>query len=305
MSTKRSLQSGGRRAAAEAFEPERIKVVVFDADGVLVHGSTLYPAGLPAWQWVQRSGRRTYLLTNNSMRSRSAYARRWQRMGFPLRRSEIVTSGYLAALYLRRELAGGRIRPHIFVVGGPGIPAELKAVGVPGSWTRDPADERPAHYVLVGLDKQVNYRKLSRALRAILYDGAVFLATNRDATYPTERGLFPGAGSIVAALAASAGREPAAVMGKPEPRALELIAREVGCSLEELLVVGDRLETDILCARRAGAWSALVLSGVTDRKRLRSVTDPDELPHFVLRDVGQLPDLFAHPARYRWATPGP
>ena len=281
------------------FDPRRIKVVVFDADGVLVHGSTLHPSGLQSWQWVKQSGRRTFLLTNNSMRSRSAYARRWQRRGFPLRRTEIVTSGYLAALYLRRQIQPHET-PHIFVVGGPGIPAEFKAVGVPGTWTRNPADERRARYVVVGLDKQVTYRKLARALRAILYDGATFLATNRDATFPTENGLYPGAGSIVAALAASAGQEPAAVMGKPEPTALQLIAREAGCTPGEVLVIGDRLETDILCARRAGAWSALVLSGVTDRARLESVTDPMEQPHFVLRDVSQLPDLFYAPERFLW-----
>ena len=289
-----------RSIGVEAFDPARIRVVVFDADGVLVHGSTLHPEGRPSWEAVRATGRRTFLLTNNSMRSRTAYARRWARMGFPLQRAEIVTSGYLAALYLKRRLAdrSADVVPHIFIVGGSGIGAEFRAVKLPATWTRDPGDPRTADFVVVGLDKQVTYRKLARALRAILYDGATFLATNRDATFPTEHGLMPGAGSIVAAIATSAGREPEAVMGKPEPRALELIAETAGCSVSELLVVGDRLETDILCARRAGAWAVLVLSGVTSRQQLGGTTDPEMTPHFVLDHVGQLPELLRDPSGF-------
>ncbi len=295
------------RTDTSRFDPDRIRVVVFDADGVLVHGATFHPAALNTWHWVKSTGRTTYLLTNNSTTSRARYARRWQRRGFPIKRSEIVSSGYLAALLLRRvvdERAWPVLQsvdvPHFYIVGGTGIPAELRATRVAATWSRDPRDTRPAQVVIVGLDKNITYRKLARALRSLLYDDAVFVATNRDATYPTETGLWPGAGSIVASLVTASGREPDFVMGKPEPQALWFIRDLVGCRSDEMLIVGDRLETDILCARRAGVWSALVLSGVTSAERLAATHDPLLWPDFVLDDVGQLADLFRHPARFAY-----
>lgn len=290
-----------------SFDPEKIRAVVFDADGVLIHGATFHPAALSVWEWVKRSGRAVYLLTNNSTTSRARYARRWQKRGFPISRKEIVSSGYLAALYLRRATTERSWpvfaeveRPHFFIVGGTGIGAELKSAGVAATWTRDPRDTRPAQVVIVGLDKSVTYRKLARALHSLLYDDAVFVATNRDATFPTETGLRPGAGSIVAALVTAAGREPDIVMGKPEPAALLFIRDMLQCRPEEMLMVGDRLETDILCARRAGVWSALVLSGVTTKEKLAAVHDPLLWPDFVLNDVSELRDLFGTPDKFAY-----
>ncbi len=122
---------------------------------------------------------------------------------------------------------------------------------------------------MVGIDRAFTYDKLLFAHAAITRGHAALIATNRDATYPTETGEIPGGGSIVAAVATAAGREPL-VIGKPEPFALEMILRDAGTPLDEAAMVGDRMDTDIAAGNRVGIASILVLTGVTTR----SMADP-------------------------------
>ena len=116
------------------FDPANIRAAIFDADGVLIHGKTPHRGAIGLLDWVRKSGRRVYVLTNNSSTARSKYAARMRRIGFHIHRSEIITSGYLTARYFvqcQRTRPWPQFavqQPHIFVVGGDGIPAEFKAV---------------------------------------------------------------------------------------------------------------------------------------------------------------------------------
>jgi 4-nitrophenyl phosphatase len=137
--------------------------------------------------------------------------------------------------------------------------------------------------VVIGLDLDFTYAKLKAAHEAI-QRGALFIATNADSTLPTEAGLVPGAGSIVAALAAASGRLPI-VIGKPETPMLETAMMRMGVRPEETVMLGDRLDTDILAGERAGMPTVLVLTGVSTREDLASA---EALPDVVVSDLPSL-----------------
>jgi HAD superfamily hydrolase (TIGR01450 family) len=179
-------------------------------------------------------------------------------------------------------------RPHVFVVGGAGIPAEFRSVGVRATLTRSVHDPRRPHFVIAGIDRQLTYAKIARAQRAIMAEGALFIATNQDPTFPVENGFQPGAGSIVSAITTAAGRPPDIVIGKPQRLAMQITLEVAGRKPSEVLIVGDRLDTDIESGRRAGVFSVLVLSGATTAEQLRHVRDPMRTPDRVLKDVTEL-----------------
>ncbi len=273
------------------LDASKIRTLIFDADGVLIHGKTPHPGAVDLVDWVRCSGRRLFVLTNNSSTARGKYAARLRRMGFHIHRSEIITSGYLTARYFQQCQSKPlfpqfRVRePHVFVVGGAGIPEEFRAVGVRATLTRSPRDPRKPQFVIAGIDRGLTYKKLARAQRAIMADGALFIATNQDPTFPVEDGFQPGAGTIVAAISTAVGRQPDIVVGKPQPLAMKIALDAAGCTPREVLIVGDRLDTDIQCGRQAGVFSVLVMSGATTRNQLRSVRDPMQKPDHVLKDV--------------------
>lgn len=150
----------------------------------------------------------------------------------------------------------------------------------------------PPAAMVVGIDRTFCYDTLALAQAAVMA-GALFVATNTDATFPIEGRLLPGGGSLVAAVATAGGRQPV-VIGKPEQEMAHRLAESAGVAAEDVLFVGDRLDTDILWARRAGMRSALVYSGVTqpsDVARLEGAESVDELPDYIMDDLRGLPHL--------------
>ena len=138
-------------------------------------------------------------------------------------------------------------------------------------------------YVVIGIDRKFTYDKLRFAHAAITRGHAQFVATNRDATFPMEDGEIPGGGSLVAALATATGREPVTI-GKPETHAYEAILHAAGVTALESVMVGDRLDTDILVGRRAGARTLLVLTGVTSAVQAENAP-PEQRPDLVIGDL--------------------
>ena len=258
---------------ASPLPVESPRAYVFDLDGVLFRGDE---AILDAPEALARLRARIpapqlFFLTNNSWQPRSDYAAKLTRLGMPAREEEVATSSSATAAYLRALGAEGRTA---FVVGGSGIRDELARVGIrvvaPDS--DQPPDETRADFVVAGIDRQFTYDTLWRAQQAILH-GALFVATNRDNTYPLEGGREqPGGGSIIAAIAAAANTEPI-VVGKPETHGLQAILDVAGVEPHEAVMIGDRLDTDVLCANRLGVPSVLVLTGVTSEAALADAPD--------------------------------
>lgn len=246
--------------------------ILCDLDGVVYRGQ-LVIAGVPeALRRLEESGIEIFYITNNSTRTPEAGAQKISRLTGVAVTPEQVLSSSLAAV----GLLGSDDGP-VLVLGEEGVRDAVDRAGL--EETSDPAEARS---VLVGLTRRLSYEMLGAAMNAIR-DGARFIATNDDVTFPTEEGLMPGAGAIVAALAAASGVSPV-VAGKPNEAMRSLIrSRGVG----RAWVVGDRPDTDVAMADAEPDWSSiLVLTGVTDH-----VSADEALADHVVPDLPAAVDL--------------
>ncbi len=256
------------------MKPEfaRFSAFLLDCDGVLWRGREPIPGAREAVETLRASGRKVLFFTNNATLSRKGYLEKLRGLGFEAEVGEIYCSAYAAAAWLK-----GRVKK-VYVVGEEGLVEELELAGL------EAAGPDEAECIVVGLDRKLTYRKLEEALRCLIR-GALFVATNRDPTLPTERGLAPGAGAIVSALEAAAGREADMVIGKPSTYMYEHALREHRIEPATALAVGDRLDTDVEGAKRAGLAAALVLTGATGLRELeRARVKPD----YVLASIRDL-----------------
>lgn len=256
---------------------------IFDLDGVIYRGDEPLPHASETLRELRNRGCRIYFLTNNATKSREDYQSKLEKMHIEVSLDEIMTSAYATALYLK-EL--GKPKRRAYVVGEAGLAHELEGAGT--EVVSDDLSEIPIDYVVVGLDRHFTYQKLYEAQQAILA-GAKFIATNTDATLPQDGGVFvPGGGSIVAAVQTASGVAPK-VIGKPETYALDKILEFAGCTADESVMVGDRLETDILIGNRVGMHSVLILTGVADEND--AATAPQEMrPERIIADLIELLD---------------
>jgi len=233
---------------------------VFDLDGVIYRGTEPQPHARELVSALRSQGHLVRFYTNNSALSRRAYSEKLERLGIPTPVEEIMTSSYATALYFVEKNAAGKT---VYRIGEQGLYEELQAVGMKVIYDMDEPD---AHidYVVVGIDREFNYSKLTRAMRAIL-DGAGFIATNGDTRYPVENTVVPGNGCLVAAVKTATSVEPFLV-GKPHTYALDKILELAGSTPECAIMVGDNLATDIAVGNRAGLHSVLVLTGLSTRE---------------------------------------
>jgi 4-nitrophenyl phosphatase len=263
--------------------PRKPNTFIFDMDGVINLGDSPIPGAASTITALQHTTR-VYYLTNNSSRSRAYYQDKLARFGIETDRRFIFTSAYATALYLRSKGGAGK---NVFVVGEHGLAEELEAVGMVPVLRTDSHSYTQIDYVVVGIDRAFTYDKLSFAHASIVRGHAELIATNRDATYPTEDGEIPGGGSIVAAVATAVGREPITI-GKPEPFAFQLILEDAECAPSDAIMVGDRLDTDIAAGNQLGIATVLVLTGVTSRELAENPPNPLWRP---TRIVGTLNDI--------------
>jgi HAD superfamily hydrolase (TIGR01450 family) len=251
---------------------------LIDLDGVLVRGSAPLPGAVEGLKSLKALGR-AIVFSNNSTRSRRAFAARLQGIGLPIEPDEVVNSAYIVSRHLL-ELAGPSA---VFTVGEEGLRDELQLAG------HRLAGPEEAQFLVVGMDRHLTYEKLSQALQA-LRRGARFIATNADPTFPTPEGPIPGAGAVVGAISGM-GFPPEEIVGKPSPIAFRVALQAAGISdARGCLLIGDRLETDILGAERAGMDSVLVLTGVTCRAEVeRSSVRPTYVAESLAVLVGLKP----------------
>ena len=263
-------------------------LLIVDLDGVVYLGAEPV-RGMPELLSTRvAGGDQVVYATNNSRWHRSEYVDRLRGMGAPADAALIVTSARATALALA---AGPRPARCVMVLGGHGLARELRDCGIETvAPTRFGLAVGP-DAVVVGVDFALRYERLSLAAEAVR-GGARFVATNRDAVYPGTDALKAGAGSIVAALATAAGREPDLVVGKPGPTLFQAAAAAAGVPVESAVVIGDGLQTDIRAAHAVGARSVLMLTGVTTRAHLDDA-DPDSHPTAVAHDAAELAAILA------------
>lgn len=257
------------------------KAFIFDMDGVLYRGTDPLPGVSELLAAIERRGAGYVLATNNSMASPEQYTERLGVMGIDVPANKIQTSGTATRDYLRGQLPEGAA---VYVVGMPGLKEQIHDIG--GFAVAEPAEGvANTAAVVCGLDQTFTYDKLKAAFFAIRA-GAVFIATNIDSSLPTETGFIPGAGTIVAAIRTATGVTPT-VIGKPSPEVLIQAALDLGASPAESVMIGDRLDTDILAGNRARMLTAMVLTGVSSREE---IADSEATPDIV---VPGLPALMA------------
>lgn len=252
--------------------------VILDMDGVLWKENQPL-VDLPAvFKRIDELGWQVMGMTNNSTRTPDHYLSRLKTFGVELEKWQVINSSETTAQYLQEKHPDGGL---VYVVGEEGLYSALEKRGF-SPYDGEQTDESPLA-VVAGMDRKLTYTKIEVAARFIR-DGAPFIGTNPDQTYPTPQGLAPGAGVVLAAIEAASGQSPV-IMGKPHRRMYQTTLERMGCRAEDVLVVGDRLETDILGAQNAGCKSALVLSGVTSEEE---VEQWGQAPDLVARDVYQL-----------------
>jgi 4-nitrophenyl phosphatase len=250
-----------------------IDLLIFDMDGVIYKGTEPI-------QYVAESINKYYCLnkkvvffTNNSALTQKAYAKKLLSMNISCQLEQIFTSSMISSNALAKLYSG---KSTVFVVGEEGLTEALVENGftiLNDTYSIDEIiqnTEVKCDFVIAGLDRTLTYNKIAAAT-LLINRGAEFYATNEDSSLPDENGFLPGAGSIISAITVASGRKPLKTFGKPSPDGILQILNYYKILSEKAIMIGDRLETDILCAKNAGINSALVLTGVTDEKDICNI----------------------------------
>ncbi|MCC7358645.1 MAG: HAD-IIA family hydrolase [Anaerolineales bacterium] len=262
-----------------------LRAAVIDMDGVLWEGDRALPGLVEFFAALRRRGLPFVLATNNASRTPDQYLAKLAGFGVSVARAEVLTSAQATALYLQQAagINNGR-RPRVFAIGDDGLRQALTEAGFDllGLY------ELNADYVVCGMDRGLSWDKLATASLNIRA-GARFVGTNPDRSLPTERGLTHGNGAILAALQTATDVAPV-VIGKPEPIMYQQALRRLGAAPAHTLAIGDRLDTDILGAIRAGLPSLLVLTGITTAAEAAAAAGTSAAPTWVLPSIVE----FAH-----------
>lgn len=262
---------------------------VFDLDGTVYLGDAALPGSVDAIAELRRRGKRTLFVSNKPLEPREAYAAKLTRLGIPTEPDEVITSGYV----LGHHLAQTAPRQRYYLIGEENLRVELSSHGL--TIVEELLDQDEIEVidpvgidaVIVAFDRTLDYRKLNTAYQALLR-GAHFYATNADKACPMPGGSIPDAGATIAALEHISGRKLELLAGKPSPLIMQVALERLGLPAERCMMVGDRLETDILMGQQAGMVTAVVLTGASTRADAERVSQP---PTFILENLGAIPPL--------------
>jgi NagD protein len=252
-----------------------LRAFVFDLDGTIYLGERVIPGAPEVIAELRQWGCGVVFLSNKPLEQRHVYAQKLETLGIPASVDQVINSSLAMTRYLVREMPGATV----FAIGEQPLLDELAAAGFPLS-----EDPHEIDVVIASFDRTFDYRKLDIGFRA-LRSGARFFATNADRTCPIEGGELPDAAAVIGALEGCSGRELELVVGKPSSVILELALEQLGVPAEQCLMVGDRLETDILMGNQAGMATAVVLTGVTQRQDIAAAPAS---PDYVLDSVADL-----------------
>lgn len=274
---------------------------LFDCDGVLWLGTHLLPHVVETLKFLKSHGKKLIFVTNNATKSREQYLKKFTGLGIDfVTKTDIYGSAYATSVYLDKVLKFDKSKK-VWVCGAQGIHDELKELGIESIGGTDPDLCTPFHdddpkfqnidksvgAVIVGLDPEINYHKLAFTLQYLQNPEVQYLATNIDSTFPSHGKILPGAGSIIAAVSYSSGREPI-VCGKPSMNLLSAINAEHHLDVKRSLMVGDRLNTDMKFGSDGGLGTLLVLTGI---EKEETVLKQQGAPLFYADKLGDLFEL--------------
>lgn len=248
-----------------------------DLDGCLYRENQVIKGAVQTIEILKKNGNIVVFVTNNATLSREGYVRKLKKLGFPCKKEEVMCAAYATSMYLAENNGTGK---KAYVVGEDGLFEELFNFKIKVS------ESSKVDYVVVGLDRNFNYRKLLKASDAVR-SGAEFIASNADATWPGKNGrIYPGGGAVVKAISEASGVKPK-IIGKPKPYMLKKILEYFNVKQNETIVIGDRIETDILFGKNAGTKTALVLTGITTREMLKNL-NKNHMPDYILNSINDI-----------------
>lgn len=261
-----------------ALKAAHIKALILDMDGVLWRGSQ--PLGnLPEiFGRIKTLHLKVLLATNNSTQTIDQFLIKLQGFGVSLQKWQVINSSEASAEILKEKYPDGG--PAYFL-GEEGLCLAMQAAG----FYHDP---EAARFVIAGMDRHLTYEKLSQAT-LLIRSGVPFFGTNPDRSLPTPRGLEPGAGSILAAIETATDTSPV-IFGKPQPDMYRVALKRLEVAPAETLVIGDRLETDIVGAQKLGCRSGLVLSGASNEKQ---ASQWKPAPDIIADDLSRMLEILA------------
>ena len=231
------------------------KGYICDMDGVIYHGGRLVEGAKEFVDWLKQQDKRFLFLTNSSAKSPVELRQKLSRMGIDVSADDFYTSAQATASFL----AGQNPNAGVYTIGESGL---INALYDAGFYT----DNVDPTYVIVGESRTYNYEQVERAVHLVL-KGARLIGTNSDLTGPTEKGIAPACRALIAPIELATGRK-AYFIGKPNPLIMRHAIKKIGCRREETLIIGDRMDTDIIAGIESEIETALVLSGITGKEDL-------------------------------------
>jgi len=250
-----------------------IQCFLLDMDGTFYLGEELLSGALEFIDVLHRQGRDYLFLTNNSSKDSQQYAEKLARLGLPISREKIMTSGEATAMFMQSQSPEAKV----FVVGTQALENEFYERGF------ELTDKSP-DFVVLGFDTTLTYAKLWK-LCDLVRVGVRFIATHPDYNCPTDTGFMPDIGATIAFVKASTGREPDLIIGKPNSLLVEQAASRVGIPASSMCMIGDRLYTDIALGTNAKILTILVLSGET---KSNDVALSQFQPNYIFQDVREI-----------------
>nr|WP_254205594.1 HAD-IIA family hydrolase [Nocardia alni] len=256
-------------------DDEPILSYLTDMDGVLVHEDHLIPGADKFLQELQNNGIPFLVLTNNSIRTPRDLQARLRHSGVEIPEEAIWTSALATATFLNDQRPGGTA----YVVGESGLTTALHEVGYVLT------DSEP-DYVVLGETRTYSFEAITTAIR-LVDRGARFIATNPDATGPSREGLLPATGSVAALITRATGRDPYYV-GKPNPLMMRSALRRIDAHSQSTVMIGDRMDTDVISGLEAGMRTLLVTSGISTRDSV------EQYPYRPTKIINSVADLVGH-----------
>ena len=242
---------------------------ICDMDGVIYHGNKLLPGVKEFVEWLIKENKRFLFLTNSSERTRKELQEKLARMGVDVDEKVFYTSALATAAFLASQKPNGSA----YIIGEAGLINALYNAGYT-------VNNINPDYVVIGDTTSYSFEKISHAVNLVL-KGAKLIGTNPDTTGPIENGIIPATKALVAPIEIATGKK-AYFIGKPNPLMMRIALRKIECSTEETVIIGDRMDTDIIAGIESEIDTCLVLSGISTRENIDNFP---YRPHYILNGV--------------------
>ena len=248
------------------------KAFICDMDGVIYHGNKLLDGVVNFVNWLVDENKKFVFLTNSSERSPRELGQKLKRLGLNVPKEHFYTSALATASFLKGQCPRGSA----YVIGEAGLTNALYDAGFSMN------DVSP-DYVIVGETRTYNYEQIERAVH-LVFKGAKLIGTNPDLTGPTEKGIVPATRALISPIELATGKQ-AYFIGKPNPLMLRQARKMMDCSSAETVIIGDRMDTDIVAGIESGIDTVLVLSGVTSKESMKEFP---YIPTYIFNGVGDI-----------------